>query len=56
MAWFFLVLTSLLAVASVTVVPMLANEYKFSKAEPGSDGSAPLAPPVVFQYGGGFGV
>lgn len=30
--WFFIVLTALLAVASVTVVPMLAAECRFSKA------------------------
>ena len=30
--WFFIVLTALLAVASVTVVPMLAVECRFSKA------------------------
>ena len=31
LTWFFIVLTALLVVASITVVPMLANEYKFSK-------------------------
>lgn len=29
--WFFIVLTALLVVASITVVPMLVNEYRFSK-------------------------
>ncbi|MCM1539424.1 MAG: zf-HC2 domain-containing protein [bacterium] len=29
--WFFIVLTALLVVASLTVVPMLANRYRFSK-------------------------
>lgn len=31
LTWFFIVLTALLVVASITVVPMLANGYRFSK-------------------------
>lgn len=32
LSWFFIVLTSLMTAASVTVVPMLSAEYRFSKA------------------------
>lgn len=31
LSWFYIVLTSLMTVASITVVPMLSNEYRFSK-------------------------
>lgn len=31
LTWFFIVLTALLVVASLTVVPMLASEYRFTK-------------------------
>lgn len=51
--WFFLVLTSLLAVASVTVVPMLANEYKFSKAVGCFTGSVVLLLLACCLYTGG---
>lgn len=51
--WFFLVLTSLLAVASVTVVPMLANEYKFSKAVGCFAGSVVLLLLACCLYTGG---
>lgn len=32
LSWFYIVLTSLMTVASVTVVPMLSAEYRFSKS------------------------